>query len=204
MPSPALQDLTNKQSGATTGSKAGRITFLGGTKVTGDRTTFLYKSLATRPAGQHLDQQVLPLDQPLQESQLQNTSLVVLVCAGDRSASSGSPLVPKKSLRAIHHAVKQSKCSLLVLLGCCRGAACKSINQLLEKFQMEASGAAVISSSPQRYLHPQEVLLIDCILNRRLQQRVGQVDQSVTASLSAPGRDVQTIELEGLMALVLS
>lgn len=166
MPGPALQDLTNNQSESAAEGKE-KLLFLGGIKVVGDKPTFLYKSLAARSTGQHLGQQVLPLDQPLQDSQLQDFSLVVLICTDG--------LVPKKTLRAIHHAVKQRGCSLLVLLGCCKAAARKRINLLLEKFQMVADGAAVISSSPQRYLHPQEVLLIDCILNRRLQQRVSQV-----------------------------
>ncbi|KAK9856816.1 hypothetical protein WJX84_008304 [Apatococcus fuscideae] len=185
MPGPALQDLTNKPSISTSGSIHGQLIFLGGTKLIGDKTTFLYKSLASRSAGQHLTQQVLPLDQPLLESQLQDARLVVLVCTDDKSAASPG-LVSKKALRAIYHAVKQQDCSLLVLLGCCKGAARKRINLLLEKFQMEASGAAVISSSPQRYLHPQEVLLIDCILNRRLQQRVGQVSTRHIGESAAP------------------
>ena len=190
MPGPALQDLTNKQSETVADSK-GKLLFLGGTKAVGDKTAFLYKSLAARSVGRHLGQQLLALDQPLQDSQLHDASLVVLICTDS--------LVPKKTLRAIHHAVKQGPCSLLVLLGCCKAAARQRINLLLDKFQMEADGAAVISSSPQRYLHPQEVLLIDCILNRRLQQRVSQVtSQPVSYFLSSVPLHVQTgLEGEG-------
>ncbi len=163
MPPTALQDLTNKTAAQTSAS----LVFLGGTKTAGERQIFQYKSLAARPAAQHLTQRIIPADQSLQETQLDGASLVVLVC-DDTS-------VPKKTLRALQDAVKQQGCSLLVLLGRQRATACKRINLLLQKFHLEATGAAVISSSPQRYMHPQEVLLIDCITNQRLRQRVGQV-----------------------------
>ena len=159
--------MANKDSVVPAGSSKGQILFLGGISPVGDKQVFQYKALAARTVIQDLEHQVLPAEQALQDGQLQTTSLLVLVC-------SDTP-VPKKTLRAVHDAVKQRRCSLLVLLGCCTMAARKRINLLLQKFQMESNGAAILSSSPQRYLHPQEVLLMDCILNRRIQQRVGQV-----------------------------